>query len=186
MAFTDERTWLYLGLVLCIGAITYLSLSQRQKQVVFERLRLRGRRTSSANTPPRSLSPEKKEPANSPLKASEYVNSFPPLIRSELEEVAKTLPSEQRMAMGDLDFDEKNWTTSVLGFEEDYRKSDPNKYVYTGVKVQEVRALGDFPDYSTLSGVPLPKPYHEHDITKALPRPYRPFRWVYHQTMCEY
>lgn len=88
--------------------------------------------------------------------------------------------------MGDLKFDEKNWSKDVLGFEDDFRKADPNKYIYTGHKVQEVRALGDFPDYSTLSGVPLPEPYPEHDITKALPRPYRPFRWAYHQTMCEY
>jgi len=48
---------------------------------------------------------------------------------------------------------------------------------------EEIKALGDFPDYATLSGVPLPRPYHEFDINKALPRPYRPFRWAYHQTM---
>ena len=48
----------------------------------------------------------------------------------------------------------------------------------------EVRALGDFPDYAKLSGVPLPQPYPECNIERAIPRPYRPFRWAYHQTMC--
>jgi len=49
----------------------------------------------------------------------------------------------------------------------------------------EIAAYGDFPDYASLSGVPLPSEYKGFDITKALPRPYRPFRWVYHQTMCK-
>src|SRR5690242_12370477 len=39
-------------------------------------------------------------------------------------------------------------------------------------------------DYFKLSGVPLPKPLHKFDLEKAKPRPYRPFRWQYHQTMC--
>jgi hypothetical protein len=49
----------------------------------------------------------------------------------------------------------------------------------------EIAEYGDFPDYASLSGVPLPSEYKGFDITKALPRPYRPFRWVYHQTMCK-
>lgn len=185
VSFTDERTLLWIGVALCLGAVTYLSLSQRQRDVVFRRLRLRGRRTSSAGTPPRSLSPDKKEPNNTPPKSTEYVTAFPPSIRDTLEEVVASLPEAQRKAAGDLEFDEQSWSDAVLRFDEDFRKCDPNKYVFTGVKVQEVRALGDFPDYSTLSGVPLPEAYPEHDIDKAFPRPYRPFRWTYHQTMCE-
>jgi hypothetical protein len=50
----------------------------------------------------------------------------------------------------------------------------------------EIAAYGPFPDYASLSGVPLPKPYPEFDIARALPRPYRPFRWAYHQTMCPF
>ncbi|QIX00641.1 hypothetical protein AMS68_006158 [Peltaster fructicola] len=53
----------------------------------------------------------------------------------------------------------------------------------TGFTAEEVERLGDFPDYATLSGIPLPAPYREFDITKARPRPYRPLRWAYHQTM---
>lgn len=48
---------------------------------------------------------------------------------------------------------------------------------------KEIEAYGDFPDYATLSGVRLPDPYLEFNIEKALPRPYRPVRWSYHQTM---
>jgi hypothetical protein len=47
----------------------------------------------------------------------------------------------------------------------------------------EIAAYGPFPDYASLSGVPLPSAYPEFDITRALPRPYRPIRWAYHQTM---
>lgn len=48
---------------------------------------------------------------------------------------------------------------------------------------EEIEGYGDFPDYASLSGVRLPNPYPEFKIEKALPRPYRPFRWSYHQTM---
>ncbi|KAF4550537.1 Hypothetical protein D9617_17g048060 [Elsinoe fawcettii] len=61
------------------------------------------------------------------------------------------------------------------------------KYIHrltpTGFSMTDIRALGDFPDYAKLSGVPLPIPYSTFNIDKALPRPYRPLRWPYHQTM---
>lgn len=41
----------------------------------------------------------------------------------------------------------------------------------------------EFPDYFALSGVPLPTPVKDFDVDKAKPRPYRPFRWDYHQHM---
>lgn len=44
--------------------------------------------------------------------------------------------------------------------------------------------LSPWPDYAALTGVPWPKPYDGFILHKALPRPYRPFRWPYHQTMC--
>lgn len=40
-------------------------------------------------------------------------------------------------------------------------------------------------DYSKLTGFPAPKPIYHFDVDSAKPRPYRPFRWAYHQTMCE-
>lgn len=41
-------------------------------------------------------------------------------------------------------------------------------------------------DYFALSGVPRPKPLLNFSITDARPRPYRPFRFPYHQTMGMY
>ena len=62
-----------------------------------------------------------------------------------------------------------------------------NQYTPTGFSTQEIRALGRFPDYALLSGVRYPNPCSEDfDITKATFRPFRPFRWNYHQTMCMY
>ncbi|RPB24237.1 hypothetical protein L211DRAFT_752249, partial [Terfezia boudieri ATCC MYA-4762] len=43
--------------------------------------------------------------------------------------------------------------------------------------------LGLYPDYAALSGVPWPEACVDFDPQRALPRPYRPFRWPYHQTM---
>lgn len=58
-------------------------------------------------------------------------------------------------------------------------------YTPTGFSTGDIEALGRFPDYSILSGVPHPKPCPEFDINTACFRPYRPFRWAYHQTMCK-
>jgi hypothetical protein len=41
------------------------------------------------------------------------------------------------------------------------------------------------PNYAKLTGFPEPKPVYDFDIDIAKPRPYRPFRWEYHQNMCE-
>jgi hypothetical protein len=64
--------------------------------------------------------------------------------------------------------------------------SKDNQYTPTGFSTQDLRALGRFPDYSILSGVPHPEPVGpDFDINKAVFRPFRPFRWVYHQHMGE-
>lgn len=97
--------------------------------------------------------------------------------------MVETMPAAQRQAMGDLSFDQNTFARSLLDFEEDYRTADDSKYCYSGFSVRELKALGDFPDYSALSEVPMPQPYLEFDINRAKPRPYRPFRWAYHQTM---
>lgn len=42
----------------------------------------------------------------------------------------------------------------------------------------------EFPDHFARSGVPLPNPVpDDFDVDNAKPRPYRPFRWDYHQHM---
>jgi hypothetical protein len=65
----------------------------------------------------------------------------------------------------------------------------PSGYALPQSAVTHKMAAGsdnqDFTDYFALTGVPPPKPLPDFDIDKALPRPYRPFRWKYHQTMCK-
>ncbi|KAG2149345.1 hypothetical protein DEU56DRAFT_909035 [Suillus clintonianus] len=39
------------------------------------------------------------------------------------------------------------------------------------------------PDFAQLTGFPHPNPVYGFSIAHARPRPYRPFRWEYHQTM---
>lgn len=41
------------------------------------------------------------------------------------------------------------------------------------------------PDYFALCDIAPPTPLPDFNIDKAKPRPYRPFRWDYHQTMGE-
>ncbi len=59
------------------------------------------------------------------------------------------------------------------------------QYTPTGFSTEDIKALGTFPDYSALSGVPHPKPCSGFDINTATFRPFRPFRFAYHQTMCQ-
>lgn len=183
-----ERNFLVASILICICTISYLSLNPKQRDLVITRLRLRRRRPSSANTPPRSLSPTKSSkikdlPSNSLPKANEYVTSFPESRRHILDDLATSLPSKQRSELGDLKFNHAIFPQSLLSWEEDYQKADSSKYSYAGFSVQEIKALGDFPDYAKLSGVPLPNPYEKFNVDKAKARPYRPFRWAYHQTM---
>ncbi|KAF3091961.1 hypothetical protein TWF569_001747 [Orbilia oligospora] len=59
----------------------------------------------------------------------------------------------------------------------------PPAYPLKSYTLAQITYMGPFPCYGTLTGVPLPEPYHAFDIKTAKPRPYRPFRWAYHQTM---
>ncbi|KAK1140194.1 hypothetical protein N8T08_010582 [Aspergillus melleus] len=67
---------------------------------------------------------------------------------------------------------EKEVREQILPMTTDYRACEDEKYTPTGFSMREIKALGNFPDYAELSGVPLPQPYSEFDIEKALPRPY--------------
>lgn len=102
-----------------------------------------------------------------------YVNVFPPSQRENLALISQKLPKLPKAGQ-------------VLDLEADYRTANADRMVFSGFTAAEVRALGHFPDYATLSGVPLPAPLKNFNIDTALPRPYRPFRWAYHQTMCEF
>jgi hypothetical protein len=180
----DELYMLILGIAFCLTTISYLALSQKQRDVLFRRLRLRGRRASSATTPPRSLSPDKKAPIAVPS-PTEFIGSFPGSRREALARVMETM-TPQTSSSNIVGLETKRSMTSdmMMPYEASYMEVDGSKHTPTGFSVDEVKALGDFPDYAELSGVPLPEPCSDFDINKALPRPYRPFRWAYHQTMC--
>lgn len=174
---------LLLGISFIISSIGYLALSKRQRDVILSRLHFRGRRASSSNTPPRSLSPERKVP-NNVAPVIDYKDIFPPSCREALANVAQSLPPHRQQNFGGLEINEDEFRKSLIPLTAHYETCGPSTYTPTGFSIGEVKALGDFPDYAELSGVPLPEPYHECDFQKAIPRPYRPFRWAYHQTMC--
>lgn len=163
---------LLLGAAFLIGS-TWALFRRSRRNILLQRLHASGRRVSGARTPPRSLSPEKKPEITPEV---DYSTSFPPSRRSALAEILKD---------DELDEPTEDWANEILEMDRSYRSAFETSRLPCGISVKEIKALGDFPDYATLSGVPLPAPYPEFDIAKALPRPYRPFRWPYHQTMCK-
>lgn len=165
-----------IGLILVAATAVYFIHCLSSNKAILSRLSLRGRKNSSARTPPRSISPEKKN-ANSASSPTSYTHTLPPQRR-------ETLLQLKEITFRWKEIDEDSVRQNILPMTANYLNSPGDLYTPTGFSVDEVKALGDFPDYATLSGVPLPSPYKEHDIAKAKPRPYRPFRWAYHQTMC--
>lgn len=183
------QSMIYLAIAVLLSNIVLLVLTKSQRETIFARVSswapavARGRRISSARTPPRSLTPEKKVPNNAPPPA-DYKDIFPPSIREALLKVSESLSFSQKAKIGCQEVNQEEFAKNVIPFEADYRECGPSTYTPMGISMAEIEALGDFPDYSKLSGVPLPEAYKEFEIEKALPRPYRPFRWAYHQTMC--
>ncbi|RYP03038.1 hypothetical protein DL765_010616 [Monosporascus sp. GIB2] len=166
-------------LAVLLSVATFLALKKNWKKAGPRKLGLR-HKPARPSTPP-----IEKQETSKPLTSSVsgLVSAFPPLQRDKLEMMKTSMPLSQQKALGELLFDRRKFERSLLGLEEDYRAAEDSKFSYSGFSVREIRALGDFPDYATLSEVPLPRPYKEFEIEKALPRPYRPLRWAYHQTM---
>lgn len=131
----------------------------------------------------KELSTEEKKTV-SPLPTIDYRHIFPPSCREALLKAAEKFPPARRQRILAGQIDQSEFRKEVMSMHADYRECGPSSCTPTGISVEEINALQDFPDYAELSGVPLPKPYEEFKIETALPRPYRPFRWVYHQTMC--
>ncbi|KAL8797260.1 MAG: hypothetical protein Q9182_007214 [Xanthomendoza sp. 2 TL-2023] len=160
-------------------------MSKSQKKLLSSRLSSwtsitsRDRRTSSSKTPPRSLSPQKKPPSNVPPPVH-YKDIFPPWRREALSIARKDTCLDAAYEIPECLVRE-----NLIPFTADYRtcKSPATTYTPMGFSLSEITSLGDFADYAELSDVPLPEPYHEFQIETALPRPYRPLRWGYHQTM---
>lgn len=183
------QSLIYLAIAVLLSNIALLVLTKSQRETLYARVSswapavARGRRISSASTPPRSLTPEKKVPNNAPPPA-EYKDIFPPSSREVLLKVAESLSTSQKKKIGIQEINQEEFTKNIIPFEADYRQCGPSTYTPMEISMAEIEALGDFPDYSKLSGVPLPEAYKKFEIEKALSRPYRPIRWAYHQTMC--
>lgn len=183
MDYINRPRALYFCAALCFSILAYFVLGARRKEIIKPKLTWI-QPTPAAAMAPRLPSPEKEHPDKGLSKSPTYVKAFPPSQRAALPALVDSLTDVQRKALEDFAFDESQARTSLLGYEEDYRLAKDDKYSYAGFSVGEIKALGDFPDYATLSGVPLPRPYKDFDYTTAMFRPYRPFRWAYHQTMC--
>jgi len=188
-ASTDYLLIALIGLVLATISLLVLTKSQRRKllrdlPLWLPQLTKRSRSLDS-DIPPGSLIPEKKLPTNAPPPVS-YADIFPPSTRPTLAKAAGNLPGNTEGLLNSNGNEESEIVikNNIIPFTADYRDCDSGLYTCTGVSVAEVKALDDFSDYAGMSEVPLPEPYGEFVIEKALPRPYRPFRWGYHQTMC--
>ncbi len=183
------QSLIYLAIAVLLSNIVLLALTKRQRETLYAHVSswtpavARRRRISSASTPPRSLTPEKRVPNNASPPV-DYKDIFPPSSRDVLLELAESYPTSQKKKFGVQDVNQEEFTKNLMSFEADYRECGPSTYTPMKISMAEIKALGDFPDYSKLSGVPLPEAYKEFDIENALARPYRPFRWAYHQTMC--
>ena len=174
-----------LGLAFAIGTISYLTLNDKQRNLVLSKLQSSRPRARESLTPPRSLSPAKQGPsAKAPVEGQEYRDTFPPCRRSALADITDKkfkVNGKSGKALSEL----PHLTSKPISDVEDNFAQNDNLFTPAGFTIGEVKALGDFPDYAALSGVPLPAPYPEFNIDTAKPRPFRPFRWAYHQTMCK-
>ena len=129
-------------------------------------------------------SPETKSSKNVPP-PTDYKCILPPSQRATLPKVAEKYSEVQKSTLVGSYFNELIFRKSIIPFVANYRDCRPSIYTPTGFSIDDIETLGDFPDYAELSGVPLPEIYQGFQIETACPRPYRPFRWAYHQTMCK-
>ncbi|KAL2868533.1 heme-dependent oxidative N-demethylase family protein [Aspergillus lucknowensis] len=168
------QPWWAGSVLVAFAGLCLLTISGRiqGRPLICRIVRLSNRKTSTSETPPRLASPEKK-PLVSQKTPANPVDVLPPQRRHVLG----------ALGMSYKEIDEEEVRRKILPMTADYGTCQEERYTPTGFSVADVKALGDFPDYAVLSGVPLPEPYRAFDIEKALPRPYRPFRWAYHQTM---
>lgn len=175
-----------LGALFVASAVTVLVFDGKQRNAVLRRLDIRRRRATGSLTPPRSLSPEKQGlPSDKTSSKPDFSDAFPPSRREALGQLAPDAMHGPGKTAKEL---------SLLS--QEYEKRAPSEEAWdsgklvrcvtaTGFSLDEIKRLGDFPDYAVLSGIPLPAEYVGFDITKAKARPFRPLRWAYHQTMCE-
>lgn len=174
--------FLVLGIpsLVILGYLSYTFANGKVREELLDKLGVQRHRTSTASTPPRQLSaeekqrlPDEKQPCQG---TTDYKTAFPPSRRHVLEELLLLDKPHTQLRP-------PNYNKLLPDKETPDPKQHLQHVTATGFTLEEIQRLGDFPDYATLSGVPLPAAYLEFDVNTALPRPYRPFRWAYHQTM---
>jgi len=174
-----------LGALFIAAATATLVLDGKQRDVVLQRFDIRRRRATGSLTPPRSLSPEKQGlPSNKASSEPDFSNAFPPSRREALADLSPDAlkgPGKPATQLSQVPPDYAKRLPSEETWNAD---KQPDHVTATGFSLEEIKRLGDFPDYAALSGVPLPRKYEGFDISTAKARPFRPIRWAYHQTMC--
>jgi hypothetical protein len=172
-----------LGIAFAIVTVSYFALDHKQRTLLLSRFGLDRQPWApqlSPSTAKRELSEKRTLPAG-----QEYKDTFPPSRRPALAELTDnrfSVGGKSGKGLSEL----PHKTDKSLPDDRNVLAPQYKKYTTpTGFTVEEIKALGNFPDYATLSGVHLPTPYTDFDIKTALSRPYRPFRWPYHQTMCK-
>jgi hypothetical protein len=108
------------------------------------------------------------------------LRTFFPELRRSRALAYSSLSSDQ------IDDRERTRARKPIPIDKSFREIDHGCVSPTGFTVSEILQIGDFPDYAALSGFPLPEPAMNFDIETAKSRPFRPFRWPYHQTMGEH
>ena len=174
------------GLAFLGSSIAFLVSNSKHRDIVLSRLNFRGRKASGSYTPPRSLSPKKQGLPSSDTQPSapDYSNVFPPSRRHTLTDLLPGALNGEGSPAKELGQKVVDYSKRVPCTEVANAEPLRDHVTATGFTIEEIKRLGDFPDYATLSGVPLPSAYTNFDIKTAQPRPYRPLRWAYHQTMC--
>lgn len=154
-----------LGAFVLLFSLAILVVGKQQRAAVLERLHIHRRRASGASTPPRSFSPDKKTGGSQgpslPTSSTDFVNSFPPSRRSVLPELAKTASPENAKVLLAKDPGAEILVKEALPTTRAYDLQNASpKYTPTGFSTAEIKAMGDFPAYDVLSGVPLPTVCH--------------------------
>jgi len=174
-----------LGIAFTIVTASYFALDHKQRALLLSRFGL-DRQHRLPWAPQRSQSPanHKLSDKHTPSTGNEYKGTFPPSRRIALAELTDSrfsVGGKSGKGLSELPHN----TDKSLPHDRNVLSPQYKKYsTPTGFTVEEIKALGNFPDYATLSGIPLPTPYTDFDIKTAMSRPYRPLRWAYHQTMC--
>ncbi|KAL8287849.1 hypothetical protein RB597_000063 [Gaeumannomyces tritici] len=117
--------------------------------------------------------------------ARDVALSFPPSRRHVLQTLGLPGCAEKGWHAPAVDVPPEILRENALPTTRAIQASDGGElFTPTGFSLRDISSLGSFPDYSLLSGVRHPRPCgDDFDIKRATFRPFRPFRWEYHQTM---